>query len=61
MVRPRIASALFVLAKETLQPYIRPLDCRGSPLVGPNGFRAVVSLPKYGSYLAEVVEAIYVA
>ena len=28
MVRPHIASAMFVLTREALQPYIRPLDCR---------------------------------
>ena len=35
MVRPHIASALFVLTREALQPYIRPLDCRVLSLRAP--------------------------
>ena len=35
MVRPHIASAMFVLTREALQPYIRPLDCRVLSLRAP--------------------------
>ena len=47
MVRPHIASAMFVLTREALQPYIRPLDCRGTSPAGPDGLRAVVCLSQY--------------